>query len=399
MLKSAIALMLVTPWAMANSPTKYITLGSDVIEHSHGINALSEQNVLAKSDDGISMMALTDQDLAGLSELMHHDFHRCGGYIVHDSEEEALEEIRNPQNRHEAVYGTFSRYSINQERTVNDLIQKPQAKNIEATISKLTSYRSRYYKSQTGVESSKWIKDHWQSLVNHRTDSRVELYNHSRYPQASIVLTITGSKYPNDIVVLGGHADSILSSWWGGGDGRAPGADDNASGIASITETIRVLMEGNFRPERTIQFMGYAAEEVGLLGSNDIAKQYKAQGKNVIGVMQLDMTGFKGDRDYDITFIDDHTNKAQNEYLAKLVDTYLKYPWHYSRCGYGCSDHASWTKNGYPASFPHESAFNNSNKKIHTTSDTLATLGGNANHARKFTQLAIAYLVEMAKAN
>lgn len=59
----------------------------------------------------------------------------------------------------------------------------------------------------------------------------------------------------------------------------APGADDDASGIASLSEIIRVLRDNNFRPKRSVALMAYAAEEVGLRGSQDLANQYKAQGK------------------------------------------------------------------------------------------------------------------------
>ena len=52
----------------------------------------------------------------------------------------------------------------------------------------------------------------------------------------------------------------------------APGADDDASGIATLTEVIRVALANGWKPKRTVKFMGYAAEEVGLRGSNAIAQ-------------------------------------------------------------------------------------------------------------------------------
>ena len=89
---------------------------------------------------------------------------------------------------------------------------------------------------------------------------------------------------------------------------------------------------------------------------------------------------------------------AQNEFVGTLVDQYLpEYTRGTSRCGYGCSDHASWSRRGYPASFPHEATMAESNKKIHTTKDTIEQSGGHALHAAKFSKLGIAYLVELAK--
>jgi leucyl aminopeptidase len=92
----------------------------------------------------------------------------------------------------------------------------------------------------------------------------------------------------------------------------------------------------------------------------------------------------------------DFTNAAQNEFLGRLIDEYVKVPWGYSKCGYGCSDHASWTNAGFPASMPFESTMGDINKAIHTDKDTIENAGGNANHAAKFAKLAIAYMVELA---
>ncbi|MFA5583040.1 MAG: M20/M25/M40 family metallo-hydrolase, partial [Bacteriovoracaceae bacterium] len=214
-------------------------------------------------------------------------------------------------------------------------------------------------------------------------------------PQPSIIITIPGSQEPDDIIIVGGHADSI-AGFWGGANAKAPGADDNASGIATMTETFRVLMNNNFKPKKTVMFMAYAAEEVGLVGSKEIAQKFKKENKNVLGVMQLDMTLYKGTKDKDIVMMSDYTNSAQNEFLGKLIDEYVKVPWGYSRCGYACSDHASWSNAGFPASMPHEATMSEANKKIHTAHDTLQTAGGDATHALKFAKLALSYIVETA---
>jgi leucyl aminopeptidase len=155
-------------------------------------------------------------------------------------------------------------------------------------------------------------------------------------------------------------------------------------------------MLNNFKPKKTVQFMAYAAEEVGLLGSREIALSYRKAQKKVIGVMQLDMTLFKGTPDKDILLISDYTSKAQNAFLGKLIDEYVKVPWGFSKCGYGCSDHASWSSMGYAASFPFETTMDDHNSHIHTKDDTLDSVGGTAEHAVGFTKLGAAFVVEMS---
>uniref|UniRef100_UPI0038F6AA2B M28 family peptidase n=1 Tax=Streptomyces caniscabiei TaxID=2746961 RepID=UPI0038F6AA2B len=93
----------------------------------------------------------------------------------------------------------------------------------------------------------------------------------------------------------------------------------------------------------------YAAEEVGLRGSQDVANQFKQAGKEVRGVLQLDMTNYQGSTE-DIVFITDYTDSQLTQYLPQLLDEYLPtLNYGFDTCGYACSDHASWHQVGYPA--------------------------------------------------
>jgi leucyl aminopeptidase len=67
----------------------------------------------------------------------------------------------------------------------------------------------------------------------------------------------------------------------------------------------------------------------------------------------------------------------------------------YDVCNYGCSDHASWTAQGYFASLPFESSFSTSNKNIHTVNDTFASMGSQATHSLKFAKLAASFAIEL----
>jgi leucyl aminopeptidase len=206
-----------------------------------------------------------------------------------------------------------------------------------------------------------------------------------------VILTIKGTTNPGKIVVIGGHLDSTIG--WTNENSIAPGADDDASGIATLQEVMRVLLSSNYKPRRTLQFMAYAAEEVGLKGSQGIAADYQSKGKKVVGVLQLDMTNYQG-ASSDITMITDYTNAAQNKFVKDLAAYYLpSLNVNEDRCGYACSDHASWTNKGYVASFPFEAPMGQDNPYIHTGNDTISKSGNNANHALKFAKLALAYAV------
>lgn len=366
----------------------YIVTGLDVVSGSQ--KSLPSFQVL-KTHQDVALARVQDSDKAQLSHIVHEDHHRCGGYFAFETKEEAEKFIAQSKlNKSEQTI--FADYTLNQADLVTEHIARAEEFSIRATIQKLSSYKNRYYKSETGKESQAWLKSHWTDLTKHRSDITVEYFNHSSYPQPSVIATIQGES--DEVIVVGGHADSI-AGWWGRANAHAPGADDNASGTATVTETLKVLAQSGYRPAKTIKFMAYAAEEVGLLGSKDIAKQFKNKGINVVGVLQLDMTNHFGSRD-DITIITDYTNEAQNNFLGSLIDKYLpELSWGRDKCGYACSDHASWTSQGYPASTPFETKKSDMNRHIHTSRDTLDNMGGTADHALKFAKLALAYVIEL----
>ena len=107
------------------------------------------------------------------------------------------------------------------------------------------------------------------------------------------------------------------------------------------------------------------------------------------------MTNFAGSGE-GIFLLNDYVDPDLTAFLGKLVETYVGVPWSTTECGYACSDHASWTKNGYPASAAFEAAFDDMNHSIHTERDTLAASGGSARHSVAFAKLALAFAVEPA---
>lgn len=216
---------------------------------------------------------------------------------------------------------------------------------------------------------------------------------HTSTKQKSLKVRLVGSERPNEIVVLGGHLDSI-SQGWGGGGKSAPGADDNASGSANLIEALRILMT-KAQPKRTVEIFWYAGEESGLLGSAEIAKQYKAEKKDVVAVLQLDMTLFAGSGELVIGSMTDFTSAWLRDYLKAANETYIHARIVDDKCGYGCSDHASWNRQGYPALMPFEATFSKSNKNIHTARDVISP-ESNFRHSAVYTKIALVMGMDLA---
>lgn len=317
------------------------------------------------------------------------------GYIFKTSKEAALLAL----NKQGAVATrNVMPYTITEDATVNQMLPVINTQNIEDHILELEDYGTRYHTRPQAIQAAEDLKDKWEAMATlyNRTDVSVRLYNHDNTAMPSVIMTIEGAETPDEFVVVGGHLDSTSSQ----GNSDAPGADDDASGIATITEATRALFEIGFVPKRTIEVMAYAAEEIGLVGSAEIAENYANKNVNVVAVGQFDMTNFNGSAT-DVSLISDFTNADLNSFFAQLMDYYNASGDHEitygtSLCNYGCSDHASWTAEGYKASFPFEASFGQHNGNIHSPDDTYA-ISGTAAHATKFAKLCAEFLIEVAK--
>jgi leucyl aminopeptidase len=365
----------------------YVTVGTDAVGEARAVAAAQHASfqVLDQSPEA-AVLEVDDSELEALTQVMHERFHRCGGYMVHDSLADARAALQPP------VAAMTLDYTLDHAPVVQAVLPGIDRSAIVGTIGELSAMRNRYYRSDTGAAASRWLADRWRSFTT-RKDVTIELFDQG-YPQQSVILTIPGTTRANEVVVIGGHLDSI--AMLGGKNARAPGADDDASGIATLTEVARVLLAKDYRPARTIKFIAYAAEEIGLRGSQAVVKEFKKRGINVVGALQLDMTNYQGS-DKDIWLMKDFTSAPQNTFVTQLIDTYVGATWGMDACGYACSDHASWFRAGVPASMPFESRMKERNMSIHTADDTLELSRYNAAHAVKFAKLGAAYAIEMAK--
>lgn len=108
-------------------------------------------------------------------------------------------------------------------------------------------------------------------------------------PAANVVATLRGTN-PSDnrIFIISGHLDSrnkdVMDT-----EGIAPGANDDASGVAAVIEAARILAKSNF--SATILFVAFAGEEEGLKGATYMADKAKADGLNIVAVLNNDIVG------------------------------------------------------------------------------------------------------------
>lgn len=333
-----------------------------------------------------------------IAESLHGKFAHGHGYIFRNSKEDALESLQEKPSQKKAPFN----YTISEQAFITTALNDVDVKEIEKTILMLEDFKTRYHTRQEANNAVLKLKEVWVKMIADagRTDVFVRIVDHVNTPMKSLILTFNGIEKKDEFVIIGGHADSTVG--WNANQTFAPGADDNASGIATITEVLRVLLKNNFKPQRTTEIMAYAAEEIGLVGSKEIAKQYATDQKNVIGYVQFDMTNYKGSAKDVVLMTDAYCDANLNSFLMRLMDEYNhsglhQFTYDTSKCTYGCSDHESWALNGYAATLPFEAKMNEDNPYIHSVNDTYASMGSTSAHAAKFTKLGIEYVVEAAK--
>ncbi|KAH7106739.1 Zn-dependent exopeptidase [Auriculariales sp. MPI-PUGE-AT-0066] len=288
------------------------------------------------------------------------------------------------------------------KKTIEKLFEPLDDSHLRADIKELTAFYNRNYKSDNGRKSSDWVFDHVSSIVSKSTlKTSVTKFAHS-FAQSSVVARLEDpldDTKDKPVIIIGGHADSLnyLLPWY-----RAPGADDDGSGTVTVFQILRSLVEQNFTPPRglALEFHWYAAEEGGLLGSQDIAASYEKAGRKVKGMLQMDMVAFLRPGTPEIIgFFKDVVDKSLTKFGTKLVDRYIPLPWNMTGCGTSCgSDHMSWTKAGYPAIFATEGLFEDGPRTIHTHKDDLNQEGYSFSHMLHFVKLGLAFVVELSVA-
>ncbi len=277
---------------------------------------------------------------------------------------------------------------------VETAVAKVSADNIKANIEFLSNIHTRHHGSPTGQQVADLLAEKYEAMRMGRSDVSINAYSHgTRTGQKSLIVRIEGKTRPTEVIVLGSHLDSITMF-----GGRSPGADDNASGTSTNLEVFRVLMEEGIAFDRTLEIHAYAAEEIGLVGSQDIATRYKTDGVNVVAMVQHDMTLWKAEGTEDkIWFVTNNTEAGLTDMLTKLVDSYVGLPWAKASLSGGSSDHASWTRAGFAASFPFENP-TSYNRHIHTANDTIQNANA-FNQAAGFAKLGISYAAHFGGLN
>lgn len=110
--------------------------------------------------------------------------------------------------------------------------------------------------------------------------------------QYNVIAPVEGIE-DDSICIVGAHYDSYASGV--NPFVTAPGANDNASGMAAVMEIARIMRGSRLRPKHTVEFIAFAAEELGLHGSRYQAEKSAATGEKIIMMINHDMISYVAD--------------------------------------------------------------------------------------------------------
>lgn len=363
---------------------------------SLGITPLSSD-----SDLRLSIAEVSEYQASTISHAAHK-FGKCGGFerLPQDTSITNMEESFETMRYQAAQTLAFTFLSTPAPVVAkNPQIEAATQQVSEANLLEMVEWLSAYHtRSHAAPENNKPVEDlaekARQLLAQLPYPHQIDFIDHEQTTQKTLRVRLQGKDRSNEIVVLGAHLDTLNGPI---AKAKAPGADDNASGSANIFEALRILATQP-QPSRTIEFFWYAGEESGLIGSGEIAQTYKQSKIDVVGVFQLDMTLFPGEGELVMGDIADFTNPWLRSYLKSLNNYYVGAKWKEGQCGYACSDHASWHRQGYAAAMPFEATLGTMNPNIHSNKD-LITPALNFKHSAAFAKLAVAYALDYSNSS
>jgi hypothetical protein len=270
---------------------------------------------------------------------------------------------------------------------ITSLISQVSRANLRSDVQSLQSFGTRYTSTPNCELAGQLILNYFQSLG---LESWFEPFTFGAGTSSrDVVAELRGQTDPDEIVIICGHYDSTS----GEPTVLAPGADDDASGVAAVMEAARILAGHPF--DFTVRFIAFSAEEWGLYGSSAYAAEARASSERIIGVINLDMIAYADimPEDLDVIVNDvsrwlaDRVGQIAAAYtglaVRKIVDASFVY-----------SDHASFWDQGYSAFCAIEDA-DVTSPYYHTPGDTVDTL--NFDFFEDAARTALAALSDLAQ--
>ena len=278
--------------------------------------------------------------------------------------------------------------------TIREMLNQVNMDSLEATVQHLQDYGHRLWNSDNAFAASDWIASRMQALglEVEQQPFYANTWLGSGNAAPNVIGIQRGTLYPDTYVVCGSHFDSF--SWEAMSGGLAPGADDNATGVASVLESARIMTQYEF--EYSIIYCAYGCEEMGLYGSEAYASRCQQEGMDIIGYFNNDMNGYLYGEQIHIDCIYPNSVEPIGTYYMNVGEVYYpELPIRHVNFNSGDSDHTSFNNHGYMGIYPFED-YQNYSPYIHTANDLIGNSVNSFEMSQQYCQMNIACLAEIA---
>ena len=278
---------------------------------------------------------------------------------------------------------------------IREMMNQVSMDSLQATVQHLQDYNNRFWKSENAFAASDWIAGRMEVLgleVEQQAFS-VNTWLGSGQAAPNVIGIQRGTLYPDTYVVCGSHFDSF--SWEGYNGGLCPGADDNATGVASVLESARIMTQYEF--EYSIIYCAYGCEEMGLYGSEAYASRCQQQGMDILGYFNNDMNGYLNPGDpIHIDCIYPNSVAPIGTYYMNVGSVYFpELPIRHVNFNEGDSDHTSFNEHGYMGIYPFE-YYQHYSPYIHTVNDLIGNSVNSWEMSQQYCRMNIGCLAELA---
>ncbi len=277
---------------------------------------------------------------------------------------------------------------------IREMLNQVNMDSLEATVQHLQDYGHRLWSSENAFAASDWIADRMRALglEVEQQPFYANTWLGSGNAAPNVIGIQRGTLYPDTYVVCGSHFDSFSYQAMSGG--AAPGADDNATGVASVLESARIMTQYEF--EYSIIYCAYGCEEMGLYGSEAYAARCQEQGMDIIGYFNNDMNGYLYGDQIHIDCIYPNAVEPIGTYYMNVGSVYYpELPIRHVNFNEGDSDHTSFNNHGYMGIYPFED-YQHYSPYIHTVNDLIGTSVTSFEMSQQYCQMNIACLAEIA---
>lgn len=269
------------------------------------------------------------------------------------------------------------------------VIQHVSEDTLRSAIQHLENYGTRHCESFQITRAADWMQRRLVLMGYEGTYLQDVKNAHGLdLPSQNVIATKPGRTHPQFRIIVGGHYDSIVHGF---PEQIAPGADDNASGTAGTLEIARLL--AGIDLDATVQFVLFTAEEIGLFGSEEFAAQLSENDvpKDEVFCINMDMIAHVENDPWKVRIYNDKISTPMAGLALRVGEAYTELiPALSGWTPY--SDHASFSRHGYPAIFVQEG---DDNLRLHTPDDLLIHL--DMGYAAEVVRMVLATVLHMGR--